>query len=113
MASATAHPTPSADDVPGHIRALCGSDDEAREQAFISLFGSIFHQGSRYSASPVAVPFLARIAVAGPAAARQDTMLLLTRLAVDWHDEYDVTTGINVAEWRAAAAECGPAELLP
>ncbi|MFC9398709.1 hypothetical protein ACFTWS_37045 [Streptomyces sp. NPDC057027] len=40
-------------------------------------------------------------------------MLLLTRLAVDWHDEYDVTTGINVAGRRAAAAECGPAELLP
>ncbi|MFD6986305.1 hypothetical protein ACFWAX_37350, partial [Streptomyces sp. NPDC059956] len=107
------HAYGSAHDVPGHIRTLCGSDDEAREQAFIRLFSSILHQGSRYSASPVAVPFLARIAIAGPAAARQDTMLLLTRLAVDWHDGYDVTTGINVAGWRAAAAECGPAELLP
>ncbi|MFB7032043.1 MULTISPECIES: hypothetical protein [unclassified Streptomyces] len=107
------HAYRSAHDVPGHIRTLCGSDDEAREQAFRSLFGSIFHQGSRYSASPFAVPFLARIAVAGPAAARENTMWLLTRLAVDWHDEYDVTTGINVAGWRAAAAERGPAELLP
>ncbi|MFD0353436.1 hypothetical protein ACFVHW_06760 [Streptomyces sp. NPDC127110] len=107
------HAYRSAHDVPGHIRTLCGSDDEAREQAFMYLFSSIFHQGSRYSASPAAVPFLARIAVAGPEAAREGTMLLLTRLAVDWHDEYDVTTGINVAGWRAAAAECGPAELLP
>ncbi|MEU6635126.1 hypothetical protein [Streptomyces rochei] len=107
------HAYRSAHDVPGHIRTLCGSDDEAREQAFTSLFSSIFHQGSRYTASPVAVPFLARIAVAGPAAAREDTLLLLTRLAVDWHDEYDVTTGINVAGWRAAAAACGPEELLP
>ncbi|MGW6562615.1 hypothetical protein [Streptomyces hydrogenans] len=107
------HAYRSAEDVPGHIRTLCGSDDEAREQAFTSLFCSIFHQGSRYSASPVAVPFLARIAVAGPAAAREDAMWLLTRLAVDWHDEYDVTTGINVAGWRAAAAEVGPEELLP
>ncbi|MFE0779124.1 hypothetical protein [Streptomyces sp. NPDC058861] len=107
------HAYRSAHDVPGHIRALCGSDGEAREQAFSSLFGSIFHQGSRYSASPVAVPFLARVAVAGPAAAREDTMWLLTRLAVDWHDEYDVTTGINVTGWRAAAAEVGPKELLP
>ncbi|MFJ2825884.1 hypothetical protein ACIO7M_32960 [Streptomyces toxytricini] len=107
------HAYRSAHDVPGHIRTLCGSDDEAREQAFISLFSSIFHQGSRYSASPVAVPFLARIAIAGPAAAREDTMWLLTRLAVDWHDEYDVTTGINVIGWRAAAAEWGPEELLP
>ncbi|MDX3608931.1 hypothetical protein PV702_21315 [Streptomyces sp. FL06-04B] len=107
------HAYESAHDVPGHIRTLCGSDDEAREQAFSSLFSSIFHQGSRYSASPVAVPFLARIALAGPAAARENTMWLLTRLAVDWHDEYDVTTGINVAGWRAAAAEGGPEELLP
>ncbi len=30
-----------------------------------------FHQGSRYSASPVAVPFLGRIALAAPAAARE------------------------------------------
>ncbi|WP_405504225.1 hypothetical protein [Streptomyces anulatus] len=107
------HAYGSAHDVPGHIRTLCGDDDEARKQAFNSLFNSIFHQGSRYSASPVAVPFLARIAVAGPAAARAKTMLLLTRLAVDWHDEYDVTTGINVAGWRAAAAEAGPEEFLP
>lgn len=107
------HAYQSAHDVPGHIRTLSGSDDEARKQAFMSLFSSIFHQGSRYSASPVAVPFLATIAIAGPAAAREDTMLLLTRLAVDRHDEDDVTTGINVAGWRAAAAEAGPDELLP
>lgn len=107
------HAYRSAHDVPGHLRTLCGSDDEARKQAFNSLFSSIFHQGSRYSASPVAVPFLARIAVAGPAAAREDAMWLLTRLAVDWHDEYDVTTGINVSGWRAAAADVGPEELLP
>ncbi|MFD6245601.1 hypothetical protein [Streptomyces roseolus] len=107
------HAYRSAEDVPGHIRTLCGSDDEAREEAFRYLFSSIFHQGSRYSASPVAVPFLARIAVAGPAAAREDAMWLLTRLAVDWHDEYDVTTGINVTGWRAAAAEWGPEQLLP
>ncbi|MEU8779087.1 hypothetical protein [Streptomyces sp. NPDC048606] len=107
------HAYNSAEDVPGRIRALCGSDDEARNKAFTSLFSSIFHQGTRYSASPFAVPFLARIAVAGPAAARESAMWLLTRLAVDWHDEYDVTTGINVTGWRAAAAENGPQELLP
>ncbi|CAL9329894.1 hypothetical protein [Streptomyces sp. enrichment culture] len=39
-------------------------------------------------------------------------MWLLTRLAVDWHDEYDLTTGINTAGWRAAA-EHSPEKELP
>ncbi|MFI6151536.1 hypothetical protein ACIBCA_02435 [Kitasatospora sp. NPDC051170] len=40
---------------------------------------------------------LARIAVAGPPGARLDALWLLTRLAVDWHDEYDLPLGINTA----------------
>ncbi|MEU2440214.1 HEAT repeat domain-containing protein [Streptomyces rubradiris] len=107
------HAYGSAEDVPGRIRTLCGTDDQARQEAFQSLFSSIFHQGSRYQASAHAVPFLARIAVAGPPAAREDTMWLLTRLAVDWHDEYDLTTGINTAGWRTAASEHTPEEELP
>ncbi|CAM5651264.1 HEAT repeat protein OS=Streptomyces griseorubiginosus OX=67304 GN=AQJ54_40050 PE=4 SV=1 [Streptomyces griseorubiginosus] len=89
--------------MPGQLRTLCGPAQEARENAFRSLFGNIFHQGTRYSASPYAVPFLTRIAVAGPAGARVDALRLLTRLAVDWHDEYDLPLGINTAAWRAAA----------
>ncbi|MFJ4672698.1 hypothetical protein [Kitasatospora purpeofusca] len=100
--AALRHAYGSAQDVPGQLRAVCGPDEEARERAFSSLFGNIFHQGSRYSASPYAVPFLTRIAVAGPAGARADTLLLLTRLAVDWHDEYDLPLGIDTAAWRAA-----------
>ncbi|CAL9324409.1 HEAT repeat domain-containing protein [Streptomyces sp. SudanB182_2057] len=111
--AALSHAYGSAEDVPGRIRALCGADDQARQEAFQSLFSSIFHQGSRYQASAHAVPFLARIAVAGPPAARENTMWLLTRLAVDWHDEYDLTTGINTAGWRAAAAEHSPEKELP
>ncbi|MGW0425096.1 HEAT repeat domain-containing protein [Streptomyces sp. NPDC003015] len=89
--------------MPGQLRAVCGPDEEARESAFRSLFGNIFHQGTRYSASPYAVPFLTRIAVAGPAGARVDALGLLTRLAIDWHDEYDLPLGIDTAAWRAAA----------
>ncbi|MFJ9011475.1 HEAT repeat domain-containing protein [Streptomyces canus] len=101
--AALGHANGSAEDVPGQLRAVCGPDEEARENAFRSLFGNIFHQGTRYSASPYAVPFLTRVAVAGPASARADALLLLTRLAVDWHDEYDLPLGINTAAWRAAA----------
>ncbi|MFJ9153373.1 HEAT repeat domain-containing protein [Streptomyces sp. NPDC102270] len=101
--AALGHAYGSAEDVPGQLRAVCGPDEEARESAFRSLFGNIFHQGTRYSASPYAVPFLTRIAVAGPAGARVDALGLLTRLAVDWHDEYSLPLGIDTAAWRAAA----------
>ncbi|MFF3598073.1 hypothetical protein [Kitasatospora indigofera] len=101
--AALGHAYGSAEDVPDQIRAACGPDEGAREDAFRHLFGNIFHQGTRYSASPYAVPFLARIATAGPPGARADALLLLTRLAVDWHDEYDLPLGIDTAAWRAAA----------
>ncbi|WP_280910255.1 hypothetical protein [Streptomyces sp. SAI-208] len=101
--AALGHAYGSAEDVPGQLQAVCGSDEEARKSAFRSLFSNIFHQGTRYSASPYAVPFLARIAVAGPAGARADALGLLTRLAVDWHDEYDLPLGIDTDAWRAAA----------
>ncbi|MFE0519115.1 hypothetical protein [Streptomyces sp. NPDC058954] len=101
--AALGHAYGSAEDVPGQLRTVCGLDEEARESAFRSLFGNIFHQGTRYSASPYAVPFLTRIAVAGPVGARADALLLLTRLAIDWHDEYDLPLGIDTAAWRAAA----------
>lgn len=97
------HAYGAATDVPGDLRAACGADEAARDKAFSNLFASIFHQGTRYSASPYAVPFLARIAIAGPAGARVDALWLLTRLAVDWHDEYELPMGIDTVAWRAAA----------
>lgn len=100
--AALGHAYGSAEDVPGQLRAVCGPDEEARKSAYRSLFSNIFHQGTRYSASPYAVPFLTRIALAGPADARADALMLLTRLATDWHDEYDLPLGIDTAAWRAA-----------
>ncbi|MFE4516932.1 HEAT repeat domain-containing protein [Kitasatospora sp. NPDC056783] len=101
--AALGHAYGNAADVPGPLRAVCGADEKAREDAFRSLSGNIFHQGTRYSSSPFAVPFIARIAVDGPPSARVDALWLLTRLAVDWHDAYDLPLGIDTAAWRAAA----------
>ncbi|TQJ92616.1 hypothetical protein FBY22_3501 [Streptomyces sp. SLBN-31] len=108
--AALGHAYGSAEDVPGQLRTLCGLGEEARKSAFRSLFGNIFHQGTRYSASPYAVPFLTRIAVAGPVGARADALLLLTRLAIDWHDEYDLPLGIDTAAGGAAASPAGSFE---
>ncbi|MFJ5073184.1 HEAT repeat domain-containing protein [Streptomyces sp. NPDC088553] len=97
------HAYGSAEDVPGLLRRVCGDNEASRDSALASLFSNIFHQGTRYSASPHAVPFLARIAVAGPRPVRVDTLWLLKCLAVDWHDEYDLPAGIDTVAWRAAA----------
>jgi len=51
-----------AEDVPDLIRALDSSVEDEREAAFHALYGNIFHQGTRYKATPAAVPFLVELA---------------------------------------------------
>ncbi|MCP2311026.1 hypothetical protein [Kitasatospora paracochleata] len=51
-------------DVPGLLRALPAGDEEG-EEAEQELWSSLLHQGSVYSATAVAAPFLAGLAVAG------------------------------------------------
>ncbi|MFJ3762185.1 hypothetical protein [Streptomyces sp. NPDC090080] len=53
------HAYGSAEDVPQLIRALYESDDETADEALYELYGNIHHQGTVYSASAPAVPFLA------------------------------------------------------
>ena len=52
------HAGGEASDVPGMIRELLAPDEEMREEAINGLFGTIWHQGTVYEASPHAVPFL-------------------------------------------------------
>lgn len=106
------HAFGTATDVPGQLRALCGDDEQARQKAVSSLFDHLAHQGTRCQASPYAVPFLARIALAGPVPAREHALLLLTRLAVDWDEEREIIDGADIAVWRAQAAENSSEKLL-
>ncbi|MFD7630236.1 hypothetical protein ACFV7Q_30160 [Streptomyces sp. NPDC059851] len=55
-----------ADDVPGLLRAAGSADPRVREGALQELVSSLCHQGSVYSATAEAVPFLARLALDGP-----------------------------------------------
>ena len=55
------HAYGSAKDVPGLIRALTSSSRTKRERALYELFGNIHHQGTVYSATAPAVPFLAEL----------------------------------------------------
>ena len=57
------HAYGSASDVPKDIRRLAASEPQVREQALWELSGSIYHQGTIYSATAAAVPFLLRVAL--------------------------------------------------
>ncbi|MFF3469227.1 HEAT repeat domain-containing protein [Streptomyces sp. NPDC002619] len=107
------HAYGTADDVPGQLRALCGDDEQAQQEAVAGLFNHLAHQGTRCQASPYAVPFLVRIALAGPTSARERALGLLSDFAVNWDEEYEIIHGADIAVWRAEAAENSSHKLLP
>ncbi|MEV5983149.1 hypothetical protein [Streptomyces sp. NPDC052114] len=63
--AALEHAYGTADDVPGLLRAAGSADARVREDAVEELFSSLCHQGSVYSATVAAVPFVARLALDG------------------------------------------------
>ncbi|WP_406299685.1 hypothetical protein OG948_31390 [Embleya sp. NBC_00888] len=69
-----------ADDVPELLRAAASDDEELRSEAVYELFGTVWHQGTVYSATPYAVPFVAELARHGPGH-RGDLLHLLACIA--------------------------------
>ncbi|MFI1286711.1 hypothetical protein ACH4U5_39185 [Streptomyces sp. NPDC020858] len=64
--AALEHAYGPADDVPDLLRAAGSADAQVRDEALGELFSSLCHQGSVYSATAAAVPFVARLALDGP-----------------------------------------------
>lgn len=56
--STLSHAYGPATDVPGLLRALSSPDHSVRRETVAELFGNIWHQGTVYSATAAAVPFL-------------------------------------------------------
>jgi len=52
------HAYGSAADVPDLLRKLLDSDPKVRSEVLWTLYGNVFHQGTRYPATPYVVPFL-------------------------------------------------------
>ncbi|MEQ1506190.1 MAG: hypothetical protein ABMB14_28415 [Myxococcota bacterium] len=52
------HAYGAATDVPRQIRSLSSADAGIREAALDALYGNLWHQGTLYPATPVAIPFL-------------------------------------------------------
>jgi HEAT repeat protein len=56
------HAYGSAEDVPEMLRAAAAPDEETADAGVSDLYGSVLHQGSVYSSTPVVLPFVLDIA---------------------------------------------------
>jgi hypothetical protein len=72
--------------VPDQIRSLCNPDPKPREQALWQLYGNIFHQGTRYQATPYAIPFLYELIRDPKTPARDQIVYLLVNLALGYEE---------------------------
>jgi hypothetical protein len=75
------HAYGAASDVPTHIRALASPDSNVRYQAYDQLWSSIIHQGTVYSATAYAVPFLIELLETPDVPEKPVLLTLLTHLA--------------------------------
>ncbi|SBT43572.1 HEAT repeat domain-containing protein [Micromonospora auratinigra] len=99
------HAYGSAEDVPGLLRDLRSADDEVRAAALYELYGTVYHQGTRYEASAYAVPFLLDLLADPATPARHELVQLLSCLAVGHPPSALPVGGFRVAETRNRVAQ--------
>ncbi|MFC0031944.1 hypothetical protein ACFFMM_20715 [Micromonospora chaiyaphumensis] len=99
------HAYGSAEDVPALIRDLRSSDAEVRGAAMYELYGNIYHQGTRYEASALAVPFLLELVADPTTPARHEVIQLLSCLAVGYSPYHIPAGGFPVGSLRNDLAQ--------
>jgi hypothetical protein len=77
-----------ANDVPDLVRALAGPGADEREKALRTLYGNVFHQGTRYEATAYVVPFVLELLADPATPGRAELVHLLTRLAVGYDEQW-------------------------
>jgi len=93
------HAYGSAADVPNDIKNLASPDEKLRDKALYNLYGNIFHQGTRYEATPYAIPFLYELIENESVEDRHKIISLLVNLALGYEEEY-LPEGINPEKLR-------------
>ncbi|MCF2530847.1 hypothetical protein [Yinghuangia soli] len=110
--AALTHAYGAADDVPGQLAALRSADPTERDKAYWALYGNVFHQGTRYAATPYAARALISLAADPGTPERHRVLGLLASLAIGYDDAH-LPRGFDAARLRreaAEAAERDPAE---
>ncbi|SPJ72256.1 uncharacterized protein FTOL_01984 [Fusarium torulosum] len=98
-----------ADDVPLLLRQLQSTDPKLYLPALDECWSSIYHQGTRYSASAQAVPFLYSLLDHQTTKNRQNLLYLITALAIG-HPDWCIPNGLHVAEWEKRITDMGEDE---
>lgn len=93
------HAYGAASDVPGDIRALVSPDEKTAKDALWRLSGNIYHQGTRYTATAPAIPYLVEAALA-VAPARGAQIVNLLGAIVEPCAEIFLREGLTIAQFR-------------
>ncbi|RGP63183.1 tdg mug dna glycosylase [Fusarium sporotrichioides] len=93
------HAYGSADDVPVLLKQLQSTDPEVYLTAFDAFWSNIYHQGTRYSASVEAVPFLYALFDHQTTKNRDGLLYMITSLAVG-HPDWSIPDGVDLAKWQ-------------
>ncbi len=106
------HAYGAADDVPQLIKALLSPREEDRRKSLRELWSNIFHQGTRYSATLRAIPFLFELLGDPAVADRHLVVYLLVSLAVGCEDEY-LPFGFPTSKYRPILAPAPARSSVP
>jgi len=98
------HAYGSARDVPDQIRGLASRDPDTRKRAIYDLYGNIFHQSTRYQATPHAVPFLYELVASTEVPDRHEIAYLLVKLALGFEEAY-LPDGVDALALRRRLEE--------
>lgn len=98
------HAYGEATDLPKTLRNLQSPDEDIHQGALYSLYGSICHQGSRYSSTPLAIPFLYKLIDSPDTPARGELLLFMAFLATGLNSD-ELPLGTDVAYQRKRVAE--------
>jgi hypothetical protein len=75
------HAYGTASDIPNLLKALTSSDQKTWEEALQKLYGNLWHQGTVYQATAVAVPFLLELLENEEVRCRDKILIYLADLA--------------------------------
>jgi hypothetical protein len=102
--AATYHAYGPATDIPRLLHLLESNELSDRQGARWELYGNVFHQGTRYPASAVIVPFLVALAVNPAIYDRDEIISLLCHIALGYDHAY-LPSGMDIVSERKALEE--------